>query len=56
MTGNDLVKFITENKLENSMIRVGCQGYVSDFDEVYLTKIIGNNILIHDDCYYGNIA
>lgn len=58
MTGNDLVKFITENKLENSTIYLGCQGYINQcddiYDELYIDKF-GNDLLIHDNCFYKEV-
>ena len=57
MTGNDLIKFITQNKLENSTIYVGCQGYMTEYnsdDELYVDKI-GNDLLIHDNCFYKEV-
>ena len=56
MTGKDLIKFITENKLENSTVYIGCQGYMneynSNFDEDIYIHRIGNDLLIHDTGYY----
>ena len=59
MTGKDLIKFITENKLENSTVYIGCQGYMneynSNFDEDIYIHRIGNYLLIHDTVYYETL-
>lgn len=56
MTGNDLIKFIKENNLENATVYIGCEGYMNEYnadfdDELYVHKI-GNDLLIHDTGYY----
>ena len=57
MTGNDLIKFITENRLEKSEVYIGCQGYSSDYnsDETIYIHKIGNDLFIHDNCYYNEL-
>ena len=51
-TGKDLVNYIIENGLEEAIVEVGAQGYVSDPNEEVVVGYDGNFLLIFDSCYY----
>lgn len=54
MTGKELIKYILDNNLEDKTVYVGCQGYVNsyNFDDETRISVIGQAIVLHDDCYY----
>ena len=58
-TGNDLIRYIRNNGLEDCPVGVGCEGYTNDPDDLDMgisaDVTYDGRLLIHDNCYYEEI-